>query len=320
MMRFKKTAIAATLAVMGLLSTTLCAAGAPADNSKKEAAAGADKMSATVATVNGSALTEAMLTLIMNQRAAQGMPDTPDTRKEMLDQMIKTRLLAEEAAKAGVDQDPAIAARLNLLRNQILARQYVEHFVKEHPLSDQDLQAAYEQFKTTLSPNEYHARHILVAKEKQALDIIAKLKKDPKAFAGLAKKESLDPGSKSRGGDLDWFDPQKMVPPFAEAVKKLEQGKFTDTPVQTQFGFHVIMLDGVRPAAVPEMKDVREQLEGQAREKQIDAMIDGLVKGAKIEMAQPAAQTPAVPATAAAPAAPAPQSAPQSAPAAPAKN
>jgi peptidyl-prolyl cis-trans isomerase C len=128
-----------------------------------------------------------------------------------------------------------------------LANAYVQDFIKNNPVSDDMLKAEYERIKATVTGTEYKARHILVEKESEAKDIIARLNKDPGAFAKLATDRSKDPGSKARGGDLGWFDPRRMVPEFGLAMGKLEKGKFTETPVKTQYGYHVILLEDTRP-------------------------------------------------------------------------
>jgi peptidyl-prolyl cis-trans isomerase C len=114
-----------------------------------------------------------------------------------------------------------------MTRQSILANAYVKDYMKSATVTDEALKAEYDKFKAESGGNEYKARHILVKTEDEAKDIIAKLEKDVKAFEGLAKAKSEDPGSKAKGGDLGWFNPKNMVPEFGEAVAKLEKGKFT---------------------------------------------------------------------------------------------
>ena len=136
----------------------------------------------------------------------------------------------------------------------------MQDFIKSNPVSDESLKAEYERIKATITGTEYKARHILVEKEAEARDIIARLKKDPGSFAKLAAEKSKDPGSKANGGDLGWFDPSGMVPEFGAAVSKLEKGKITETPVKTQFGYHVIQLEDSRPVEAPPFDEVKPEL------------------------------------------------------------
>ena len=202
-----------------------------------------------------------------------------------------------------------------MARLSILANSYVKDYMKTATVSDEALKAEYDKFKTTAGGTEFKARHILVASEEEAKDIIAKIKKDVKAFDGLAKAKSQDPGSKGKGGDLGWFNPRSMVPEFGEAVAKLEKGKFTETPVKSQFGYHVIILDDSRPLAVPALDDVKAPLTQQLQQQNLKKTFDDLKAKAKIEIT---AVVPAAPASAAA-ASPAATPAPVAAPAEAAK-
>ena len=111
-----------------------------------------------------------------------------------------------------------------------------------------------------MGDKEYKVKHILVEKEDEAKDIIAQLQKGGK-FDELAKARSKDPGSKDRGGDLDWNAPGGFVKPFSDAMIATPKGKFTRTPVQTQFGYHVILVEDVRDAKVPSFDEVKPQLQ-----------------------------------------------------------
>jgi peptidyl-prolyl cis-trans isomerase C len=132
-------------------------------------------------------------------------------------------------------------------------------FLKAHPVPDDQLHKEYDTIRTQMGDKEYKVRHILVDKEDEAKDIIASLQKGEK-FEKLAER-SKDTGSKTNGGDLDWNTPSNFVKPFADAMIALQKGKFTTTPVQTQFGWHVIELDDIRDAKVPSFDEVKPQLQ-----------------------------------------------------------
>ncbi|MBC3916678.1 peptidylprolyl isomerase [Undibacterium sp. CY18W] len=247
-------------------------------------ASAAASSSEVAATVNGTAISKKQLDQIMQQQAAQGMPDTPETRKMVIDNLSMQILVAQLAVTKGLDKTPEVADQLEMTKQSILANAYVKDYIKTATVTDEALKAEYDKFKATASGNEYKARHILVAKEDEAKDIIAKIKKDIKAFDGLAKSKSKDPGSKDKGGDLGWFNPRGMVPEFGAAVAKLEKGKFTEEPVKSQFGYHVIILDDSRPLTPPSLEDVKAGLTQQLQQQNLKTMLDDLKAKAKIEI------------------------------------
>ena len=153
--------------------------------------------------------------------------------------------------------------------------------MSKHPISDDQLKADYEKIKAQLGNTEYKARHILVKSEDDAKAIIANLKKGAK-FDELAK-QSIDPGSKDNGGDLGWVSAGNFVKPFSDALTSLSKGKYSEAPVKTDFGFHVIMLEDSRPLTVPSFAEIKPRLMQQAQAQQINKMVEGLRAKAKIE-------------------------------------
>ena len=256
------------------------------------------------ATVNGIAISQSTVDMIARQGAGSGRPDTPEARKNIIDQLALQMVAADEAVKKGLDKTPEVADQIAMMRQSILANAYVADLVKNGAVTDEQVKAEYERIKATITGSEYRARHILVEKESDARDIIARLKKDPGAFAKLAMEKSKDQGSKAKGGDLGWFDTSRMVPEFGAAVSKLDKGKFTQEPVKTQFGYHVILLEDSKPIEAPPLAEVKPQLTQQLQQQNVKKQLDALKTGAKIEIVGAAAPSPAA---AAAPA-PAPPS------------
>ncbi|CAN5865139.1 N/A [soil metagenome] len=261
--------------------------------------------SAIAATVNGTTISQKQVDMIMKQQAAQGMPDTAESRKLIIDNLAMQLIVAQEAAKKGLDKTPDTADQLEMTRQSIMADAYVQDFMKSNVVTDAMLTAEYDKIKTQASGNQYKARHILVEKEADAKEIIAKLKKDPKAFEALAKAKSKDPGSKDKGGDLGWFDPRGMVPEFGAAVAKLEKDKFTEEPVKSQFGYHVIMLDDTRANPIPTLEQVKPRLTQQVQQQNLKKMLDDMKAKAKIEIVAPPAAVISAPAASAVMASPA---------------
>ena len=258
----------------------------PAASSASAPAASPASKTTVAATVNGAAITEERLDSILKRFTSQnpGQADNPELRKMVLDQMIMQKLTAEEAIKKSYDKKSEVAEQLELTRQSVLSNAYLQDFVTHAQVSDADITAEYEKIKSQLASDEFKARHILVEKEELAKDIIAKIKKNPKAFDGLAKQHSKDPGSKERGGDLGWFDPRAMVPEFGEAVATLEKGKMTEQPVHTKFGYHVIILDDKRHKKAPALDQIKPMLKQQLQQQAMKKMLDDLKAKAKIEI------------------------------------
>ena len=258
-------------------------------NSAKDAAPAAKGPAA--ATVNGKEISQLTVDMIARQGAASGRPDTPETRKAIIDQLAMQLVVAEEALKKGLDKTPEVADQIDTAKQSILANAYVRDFVKNNSISDDAVKAEYERIKATATGSQYKARHILVEKESEAKDIIARLKKDPGAFSKLAMEKSKDPGSKPTGGDLGWFDANAMVPEFGTALAKLEKGKFTEEPVKTQYGYHVVLLEDKKPIEAPPLNDVKPQLTQRLQQQNLSKQLEALKAGAKIEVAAAPAPT-----------------------------
>src|SRR5712691_1792677 len=232
-------------------------------------------------TVNGKLIPKSRLDFIVKQRATQGQPDNEQARKAILDNLITQEVVAQEADRRGLAKSADVRTQLELVRQQVLVQAVVQDHLKTHPVKDEEMLAEYNKIKASRGDKEYKARHILVDKDTEANEIIAQLKKGSK-FEDLAK-QSKDPGSKDKGGDLDWNPPSTFVKPFSEALTKLEKGKYTETPVQTQFGWHVIQLDDVRSAQFPAFDTVRQQLLTRMQEQEVQKFVGELRSKAKIE-------------------------------------
>lgn len=277
------------------------------DADKTAAASPSASPAAVAATVNGTAISQKQVEMILKQQASQGMPDNAESRKMIIDNLAMQLIVAQEAAKKGLDKTPEVADQLEMIKQSVMADAYVQDYMKSNTVTDAMLTAEYDKIKAQAAGNQYKARHILVEKEADAKDIIAKLKKDPKAFEALAKAKSKDPGSKDKGGDLGWFDPRGMVPEFGAAVAKLEKDKFTEEPVKSQFGYHVIMLEDTRANPIPTLEQVKPRLTQQVQQQNMKKMLDEMKAKAKIEITAAPAAPVAAPAsaTAATPTAPA---------------
>jgi peptidyl-prolyl cis-trans isomerase C len=284
-----------------------------------------------VAIVDGSAISRDFYDFYIKGITGGKAPSeiTAQQRSAALDNLIRARLVAEQAAKDGLDKSGETAYLLQLSRLNVLEQSVQEHYLKDRKPTEQELRTEYETQLASIPKTEYHARHILLATEPYAEKIVQRLEKGEK-FDALAKEASMD-SSKSNGGDLGWFRPDRMMPEFSAAVLTLKPGEYTHKPVQTQYGWHVIQLLESRAVTPPTFEQVRPRLEQIVDAKKFRLYTDELMHNAKIEnfLDQPAkgaapasgAQTPARPATAptAAPAT-APTAAPAAAPAKSGKN
>jgi peptidyl-prolyl cis-trans isomerase C len=245
------------------------------------ALAQAGAASAKVATVNGVAIPKSRVDAIVRAQEAQGQKDSPELRAAIRDRLITLEIVAQEATHKGMAKTADTLSQIELARINILAQAFRTDYVKNHPVSDDALKAEFEKIKSQMGDKEYKTRHILVEKEAEAKEIIEKLKKGEK-FEELAKA-SKDPGSKDHGGDLDWNQPGGFVKPFSDAMVKLEKGKYTETPVQSQFGWHVIQLDDVRPAKFPDFNEVKPGLQQRMQEAMFEKAVADLRAKAKVE-------------------------------------
>ena len=236
---------------------------------------------AKVATVNGVAIPKARVDSIVQAQIARGQPDTPELRAAIRDRLITWEIMGQEANRKGVAKKPDTLNQIELMRMQVVAQAFHDDYVKSHPVSDDALKAEFERQKLQMGDKEYKVRHILVEKEADAKEIIEKLKKGDK-FEELAKV-SKDPGSKDNGGELDWNLPGGFVKPFSDAMVKLEKGKHTETPVQSQFGWHVIRLDDARSAKFPDFNEVKPGVLQRMQEASFEKVLAELRAKAKVE-------------------------------------
>ena len=265
--------------------STVAALASLAACNKTQQAAGPQPAAApaSVATVNGTAITRPEYDLFVKD-LLQGKQQelTADQKNQVLDDLINMQLLADQAEKDGLQNDPDTVAQLHLLHEKVMADAEQQKFVKSFQPSDADLKTEYDTAVAAMDKTEYKARHILVASKEEGQQIIKKLKGGAK-FEELAKTQSTDTGSKNNGGDLGWFTTSRMVKPFADAVVALKKGEITPEPVQTQFGWHVIQLEDTRDKTPPPFDQVKTQLTNQLIRKKLQAYVADLKKNAKIE-------------------------------------
>ena len=213
-----------------------------------------------VAVVNGKAVPKSRVEALLVQATSQGQPRTPELEAQVRDEVVLREMFTQEAERQGIAASAQYKAQMELARQSILIRELFTEYQKKHPVSDADIQAEYDKFKAQASGMEYRTSHILVEDEDQAKALIAQIKGGA-SFEDLAKKNSKDPGSGEKGGDLDWANPGSYVPEFSQAMVKLKKGEMTDAPVKSQFGWHLIKVVDVRDAQFPPLDEVKPQIQ-----------------------------------------------------------
>lgn len=257
-------------------------ASAAAAQSKAEKADAPAKSSGSGLSVNGVVIPKAYVEAMNRERELSGQPATPEIAKAIREELINREILVQAARKKGLEKNAAVAAQMDMARQAVLIRAYFDDFVKANPVNDAALKTQYDTISVQMGNKEYKARHVLVDNEDEAKAIIASLGRG-ESFEKLAKDKSKDTGSKDNGGDLDWGPAGRYVPEFGNALKALQKGETTKTPVKTQYGFHVIRLDDVRDLKVPTFEEAKDNLRQRAQQEQVANLVKGLRDRAKIE-------------------------------------
>ena len=235
-----------------------------------------------LAIVNGKAVPKERLEVLKKQVERSGRPVTPEIEGQIKEEVIAREVFMQEAQKRGLEASADYKAQMELARQTILIRELFADYQKKNPVTDADIKAEYDKFVAANGGKEYKASHILVEKEDEAKAIVASINKGAK-FEDIAKKQSKDPGSGAKGGDLDWAAPANYVGEFSDAMVKLEKGKMTETPVKSQFGYHIIRLDDVREAQLPKLEEVKPQVAEQLQQQKLVKFQEDLRAKAKIQ-------------------------------------
>lgn len=244
-----------------------------------------------VASVNGVYISKKTLETLEKEIAERSQGQS-FPKEQLLEELIQRELLIQQALQKQLDKSPEVIERMATVRNSLLSQAALQDYLKANPVTDEEIKAEYDSKMANMG-EEYKASHILVKTEDEAKKIIAELEKGGD-FKALAKKHSIDPAG-SEGGDLGWFTADRMVPPFSEAVVALENGKFSKEPVQTQFGWHVILREEARALTPPPYDAVKEQIRPMLQRQKAQAMIENLRNSAKIEVLLAPEPKPAAP-------------------------
>lgn len=265
-----------TIAMAGLALAALSAC-----SQSTSPGATADLGPGRVATVNGRPLAESVLrvyALATERKNLEELP--PETRERLLNDLIGVELLSQEAEKNGLSNSRTIAAQIELQRLQLVARAMATDHLAKNPPTDAELQQVYDENLPRLAAQEYKARHILVETKDEAESVIVQLQSGAD-FAALAAERASGPTGPN-GGQLDWLSAESMPQPFADAVSGMTVGSYSTEPVQTDFGFHVILLEDTRRQEPPALVDIRDELVGAVESKRVQDYLKSLRDAATV--------------------------------------
>jgi len=238
----------------------------------------------TVATVNGQAISQSELDQFVQLLLAQGAHDTPQLREQIKQELIQRHIAVQAAEKAGFDKKDEVKQEIALARQSILVRALLSDHLEKNAITDEQVQAEYGQLKAAQGERqEYKVRHILVQDKEKAEELVKSIQAKTITFEDAAKRDSIDAGSGQNGGDLGWAQADRYVPAFAQAVEQLKKGEMTATPVQSQFGWHVIQLEDARPMQFPPLEQVRQQVTERLRQQVLSQYQSSLRQAAKVE-------------------------------------
>lgn len=237
-----------------------------------------------VATVNGKAITEKQLNEFVALLVEQGAKDSPQLREQVKEELIGRQIFVQAAEKAGLEKRADVQQEIELARQGILVRALMADTLKKNAVTEADVKAEYETLKKQeAGAKEFKARHILVADKAEADKILADIKAKKITFEAAAKKHSVDTGSGQNGGDLGWSNSNNYVEPFAKAIESQKKGEVSAAPVQSEFGWHIILVEDSRALAFPTFEESKEQIEDMLRQSKLRDFQESLFKAADIK-------------------------------------
>ncbi|MEE9354460.1 MAG: peptidylprolyl isomerase [Methylococcaceae bacterium] len=274
-----------------MLIGTIALSGCSGENGAATPPSFAADQTNAVANVNGTYIPKKSLEMLEKevQVRARGMKVPQD---KLVDELVSRELLVQEAEKNKLSDTDEVKEQLYLSRRSVLSQAVIQKYLKDNPVTDDDIKTEYEKnYGQAKGGKEFKASHILVKTEDTAKEVVKELQKGG-SFAKLAQKYSLDP-TKSKGGDLGWFAPDRMVPEFSKAVGNLKDGEYTATPVKTQFGYHIIQRDSSRAQTPPPFASVKEQMKPMVERVKLQQYLKDMREQAKVEVLLKKPETPA---------------------------
>lgn len=235
-----------------------------------------------VAVVNGQSVSKPAFELALNEQLQRGVADSAQLRQAVRQELILQTLLSQEALKGKLEQTEVGRVALDSVRRTALAQLWQQNWFAQHPIKAEAIEAEYKNFVTQLGDTEYHVRHVLL-KDETAAKLVLQQAQVGTPLAQLAEKYSEDVASKTEGGLLTWAAPATLVPGLGDAVKAAKLGKLVAAPVQSQAGWHVLLVEAKRPLVAPKLDQVRLQLAQVIGKRELAQAVQALVNASKIE-------------------------------------
>jgi peptidyl-prolyl cis-trans isomerase C len=264
-----------------LVGTALAAAAGCAQDAAEVASPPDALGPGQVATVDGKRIPESVFRLYALNAARRNADDlSVEERQRLIDDLVYLLVLANEAENRGIPSERAMAAELELIRWQTLARAMTLRYREENPATEAELRSLYEENLPRLTATQYKTRHILVETEELAAGLIDQLDAGGD-FETLANEHSTE-GDATSGGDLGWLTEESMGEPFAAAIRTMAAGAYAQTPVQTEYGWHVILLEETRDQQAPDLESLRAQLTDAVERQKLDGLLNQLREAAEV--------------------------------------
>ncbi|MDR2165582.1 MAG: peptidylprolyl isomerase [Zoogloeaceae bacterium] len=242
----------------------------------------AEPKTAAAVNVNGYAISRSVESALVAEQVSRGAQDGPELRQAVRNELIRRALLLREAKKKQLEKQDLIKGQMESASQLVLIRAFLTSYLKDNPATETELRQIYDTFVSQLGTQQYKTRHILLESEDAAKALIVRLDAGEN-FADLARALSKDTTSGENGGDLGWKVPAAFAEPFGTALKQLEKGKYTITPVQTPSGYHVIYLEDVAQLTPPGMEQLKPQLTERANQQKVGKLLAELLEKARIK-------------------------------------
>jgi len=264
----KSSAICAVFLLMSGLSQAQPKAGAAA--------------STNLATVNGIVIPMSLLEQNVRANVAQGQRDTPELRQLLKDELINREILAQEAAKLGLDKTAEAKLQLAQLRQTLMVELLLNDFLKKNPITDVKIKAEYDRRVEALkAEQEYKVGLIVTPTEEEAKALLVRLNKG-ESFEKIATEQSIDP-SKVKGGNVGWVLPAQILPAISNVMVNLKKGTLAVAPIRTQAGWNIIKVEDKRAYQAPGLNEAKNEIRQSLIQQQRADLVKRLRDGAKVQ-------------------------------------
>ena len=225
--------------------------------------------------VNDALINKNLIHFIKNEVMKEGIELTDDMEKNIVKRLIDLELIYQQAKKEGLTSQVEFLSKSELAFKELIYTTYLQNFIKKNKITKNEIKKSYDSLVNKFNKNDYKASHILVTTKDEAKGIIKSLKKGGD-FKELAKLNSIDKGTLNNGGDLGWFAADDMVESFSNVIQKMVVSEVTDYPVQSQFGWHIIQLNEIKPSLPPSLDEKIDDIKIMLQKSKLKKYLDDL--------------------------------------------